>query len=922
MKNKKVFKSSFLSLAISTALGGTLLLNSAHAQSDNEPAETEESIVVYGSYAGSLDRSIQLKREADNVSDSVVAADIGKLPAVNIAEALQRVPGVTIVREAGEGQFISVRGLGPNFQTVTLNGMPMAYNENIRTSGQSGRQFRLRILPADLIDGVIVHKTSSADQMEGGIGSFVEIETLNPLEKENFFGGSFSLNFEERTDVTTPNGSLSGAWSNDEDTFGVVGGVSFSSREVQFDRLQKGGWRTEEVLDYGTILAPSDTRFTVEEENRDRLSLVGGLQYRPSENLEIDADLLYSKFDNEIAERRITFQMSNYTDTLVPGTAVVENGRLRAGTIDTRIRNTTEFSDQAHENFIFITGAKYTSGKWVFEPKISISEATSDLDTPLQRIEYRDSFGDNQLTFDYGSDPVGDSEIVSLFSTADLTDPSTIPFRRFRVRSMNSTDEDTTFAFDVTRELATTFGSTELTQFKAGIQFSDRSRDYQRRDRSNTVLRDGLTLTDDFNSVMINSNAFDQSVQNGQLFTSADRDLFLNSYVIDGEFDGVQPSASELEPTSSDLRNSYGVDEEITSIYGRVDFESEFNDLPVTGNFGVRYVKTDTSVQGTLATASEVDGVVTSTIVPATFDNSYTEVLPSLNINIELSDDEMLRFALSKTMTRPSLSELRSSINTNSSTLSEIFENGAAALNDPTIDLTASGGNPKLTPYTSINFDASYEWYFNEFGAFSTAVFYKDVSDFIASDLETQAIPFAVNDGSTLPVDIVVSSPANVGDVKIRGLEFGYTGKLEMGLGVSMSATFADSELELNISGVGIQTAGIQGISDRSFSITPFYENGPFEINMSYTYRSDFLTDSGVAVTSRPSVDDTNQTFQNGFGTLDIGSSYKFNENVEVFFQGVNMLENRPTTYTNSEDQLHQIHTYGRTLNLGVRAKF
>ncbi len=899
----------------------------ASAQAESE--ERMETIVVTGTFAGSLDRSIHVKREGESISDAVVAADIGKLPAVNVAEALQRVPGVTIVREAGEGQFISVRGLGPNFQSVTLNGMPLAYNENIRTSGQSGRQFRFRVLPADLIDGVVVSKAPTADMTEGGIGSSVEIRMLNPLDRDPFLSTSFEGTYEERADAMSPKSAVSASWQNSEGTFGVLGGVSYQEREVQFERLGNG-WGVigeEDVNDaeylHG-VAVPGDIQVTLEQEKRDRMSAVGGLQWRPTDNFEFDLDMQYSQFNNEIAERRLTYQTWGYWDNLDQSTAVIDDGRLVAGTLNgARIRNTTEFSDQAHENAIVIAGAEYNVADWIFEPRVSFSRATSDLETPLQRIEYRTEEGVGNTTFDLGTDAVSNGKINALYTDLDLTDPATVPFRRYRIRPMNSEDEDVTFKFDATRDLHMEFANLNLTQMKLGVQVSDRSRDYQRRDRSTTALRNGLELSDGFNGVMVPGNTFDQVIGQGQLWTSADWAVWRDAFVIDGEFDGVEPSASQLEPTAADLRNSYGVDEEILAAYARVDFASQINDIPFTGIAGVRYVETDSLVDGTLATA-EVDGegnVITVSSARTT-NNTYKEWLPSLNVNFDLTDDVIMRLSGSKTMTRPSLSELRDVVVPNSGTVSDIFVLGSAAMNDPSLILTAAGGNPYLKPYTSWNLDMSFEWYFDDFGAFSIAGFYKDVDDYIASDFETRTLPFAVHDGSTLPVDVLVSSPANVGDVAISGLELGFTGRLEMGLGISATATFATSKLELDKSDVGVQTAGIQGISDQSYSISPFYESGPFEINLSYTWRDDYLTDGGVTVTSRPTEEDATSYYQKGIGTLDMGASYRFAENYEAFMQAVNILENRPSTYVGSEDRLHQVHNYGRTVNFGVRAKF
>ncbi len=923
----------------SVSIAALLSVNVAMAEDEDEDQPSLETIEVIGTFSGGLDRSLDVKRDQETIADAVVAGDIGKLPAVNVAEALQRVPGVTVVREAGEGQFISVRGLGPNFQAVTLNGMPLAYNENIRTSGQSGRQFRFRVLPADLIDGIVITKAPSANMMEGGIGSNVDIRTLNPLDRDNFFSATIETNFEEHSDTLSPKGSLATGWQNSSGTFGVMGGVSYQQREVQFERFGNG-WGTlgddeDTVASLGDntflvgVTVPGDFQTTLEQEKRDRMSAVGGLQWIASDNLELDMDLLYSQFNNEIAERRLTYQTFGYWDNLNPDTAVIENGRLLAGTLNgARIRNTTEFSDQAHENIILISSLKYTVAGWELEPKLSFSRATSDLETPLQRIEYRTESGVGNTTFDLGGNAVSEGRVRTLFSDLDLSNPATVPFRRYRIRPMNSEDEDTTFRFDATRDLDLELFGLSLAKLQAGFQISDRARDYQRRDRSTTALRANLGLTDAFNNVMVPGNTFGKIIDNGQLWTSADWDLWRDSFVIvneagEVEFDGVEPSASQLVPSEADLRNSYGVDENIRAIYARLDFNSDFDGIPVSGNFGLRYVETETLVKGTLVTAED-DGAgnVSTVAVPRTSNNTYRDLLPSLNLNFELRDDVLMRIAVGRTMTRPSLSELRDVVVPNSGTVSDIYNLGETALEDPSLIFTAAGGNPFLKPYSSWNVDMSLEWYFDEFGAFSMAGFYKNVSDYISADFESRTLPFAVNDGSTLPVDIVVSSPANIGDVVISGMEFGFTKKIAMGLGIAATATFATSKLELDKSDVGVQTAGIQGISDQSYSISPFYEYGPFEMNLSYTWRSDYLTDAGVVVTSRPTEEDVTAFYQKSYGTLDMGASFNFNDNYSMFMQAVNILDNHATTYVQTEAQVHQIHFYGRTINLGFRAKF
>jgi iron complex outermembrane recepter protein len=898
----------------------------AAAQTQSSATETaaDEEIVVTAKFSDGVERSLDVKRNADSISDAVVAADIGKLPAFNVAEALQRVPGVTIVREAGEGQFISVRGLGPNFQAVTFDGMPLAYNENIRNSGQSGRQFRLQVLPATLIDSVVVIKSPTADLVESGIGSTVDIRLIKPLDRDPFIAANAYAGYEERTDTVNPNGTLSAGWRNKSHTFGLLAGVSYTKREVQFDRLRVG-WQDTAVPGLGTIRTPGDAQPYLELENRERISAVAGLQWRPAPGVEVELDGLYSKFNNETTERRLTYYIPSQIARLDPTTAVVEDGRLVAGTIrGARIRNYAEYMDQSHQNLQLNGKVKLDIGGWHVEPRFSYARATSDLNTPIQRVQYRTANGaGGNLTFDFSNDVLKDGKVNSLYTDLDLTTGAGMVFESFAVRPINSKDEDKSGILNVSRDLDFGVGGFTFTQLRFGGQYSDRFRDYQRRDRSNTALRPGATRTAEYLQYPVPSNAFNQSIAHGQPWANVDWGLFNQNYTLGSEFDGVNPSAYDLVPNAADKQNSYRIGEQISAGYGRLDFESNMGGVPLTGNIGLRYVRTRTSVDGTtVSPVSNGSGGVTTDVTPVTTRATYTEWLPSANAMFKFADNVQLRLGVAKTMTRPSLSELRNSINTNSVTVTSIYNQGAAALQDPTLNLQASAGNPNLRPYTSWNFDVSFEWYFSKFGAFTAAAFHKDIKDYIASDFETRTLAFAVNDGTTLPVDILVATPTNVGDAKISGIEFGYTNKLPFGLGVTATATFATTKLELDRAGVGLQTAGIQGVSDVSYSITPFFESGPFEFNVSYTYRSDYITDSGALVTSLPTADDVVAYYQKGFGIVDLGASYQVKPNIELFAQAVNLLDQRQVSFAGSRREFTEIHTFGRTVNFGVRAKF
>jgi TonB-dependent receptor len=918
-------------LLLSTVAAAALAAGVAQAQQAAAPPESTQvdEVVVTGSFTNSLKDALQLKRNADGVSDAVSASDIGNFPAVNVAEALQRVPGVSISREAGEGQFVSVRGLGPNFQAVTLNGSPIAYNENIRNSDQSGRQFQFRVIPADLISAIVVAKTPTPDMIDGGIGSNIDIRLASALNTDPFVSARAFTHYENRTEEHTPNGSLSGAWRNAEGTFGVVAGISYQTRDVQFDRFQSFGY-TKRVIDGQSVNVANDITLTLEHEERRRLSAMAGLQWKPVDNLSVTLDTLYSNFKNKIDENRVGFEWGGRADfnaRLVPGSAVIKNGVLYGGTINGgRVSRNAEFSAQNHDNVFVKLAADYAVGGWTFKPSISHSEAKSGLDTPLQRLESRTADNAAGLTysFAYGDDPVGDKTVAKVNTNLNLLSPTSTTFSSYRIRPTNSKDKDTTGLFDLSRKLDFGGDAFRLGELRVGGQYTDRSRDYQRRDRVMTA-RAGVTVDGSFLDYRLNDNVFDETIQNGiGPWMSFNRGKFMNAFVVpNGEYNGAEPQSDDLVATGADMQQSYFVGEKVKALYGRADFESQLGGKSVSGNFGVRWVSTDTTVKGTLLTATTgAGGAVTTVITPKTFEGSYDKFLPSLNVKVDLTDQLLLRLAASRSLTRPSLADLRTATVPNSSLISDVYERGQLALDQAAASSKVGvGGNPELMPYTSTNFDASLEWYFSKFGGVSVAAFHKDISDFIGAIARPETVVFSTRTGQTLTSDLLITRPQNIGDAKISGVEFGASYKLDLGLGIAASATFTNSEGEIQTA-AGTTKAKLQGVSDTSYSISPFYEKGPFEVHFSYTYRSEFAANGNISPGSNAVTDPNAAILADGFGTWDVGASWKFNKQFQVFLEGTNITDQRQGVYQGNKNQLFQIHEYGPSYNFGLRATF
>ncbi|WP_309628447.1 TonB-dependent receptor [Brevundimonas sp.] len=913
--------------------GAAAVAAPAAALAQTAPAQDETSvddIVVTGSFANSLADALTIKRRADSISDVVSASDIGNFPAVNVAEALQRVPGVSISREAGEGQFVSVRGLGPNFQSVTLNGSPIAYNENIRNSDQSGRQFQFRVIPADLISAIVVTKSPTADLIDGGIGSNIDIRTADALATEPFATARIFSHYENRTEENTPNGSISAGWRNADRTFGVVAGVSLATRHVQFDRVQTTGY-TNRVINGATVSAPNEIQLTLEQEERTRISAMAGLSWKPTDSFALRADALYSRFNNVIDEDRISFGFggrADFTTRFVASSARVVDGVLYAGQMNGgRIDRSAEYSEQQHENLFVKLQADWDVLGWTVTPSISYSEANSFLPVPLQRIGGATAENPAGLTYsyDFGDDPIGNREYASLLTNLDLSSPTSTRATTYRTRPINSEDNDKTALLNIQRDLDARFGALELGSIRFGGQYTDRSRDYQRRDRVLTA-RPGIDVnTPAFLDQQLPSNAFDRSI--GNLYPQGltyNRTLYGISFVIPNESNDTNAQSDDLVATGADLQQSYGVDEQITALYGRADFSVDFGPVPMDANLGLRWVSTDTLVKGTLLTAGRnAAGAVTTVVNPQTFEGSYEEFLPSLNLNFELRDDVLLRLGASRTLTRPSLADLRTAVVPNSGLITRVFLEGQTALDTAVPGARVGvGGNPELQPYTSVNYDASLEWYFNDFGALYGAVFSKDISDFIGGIARTEQILFATQAGQTLTADLQITRPQNIGDATIQGFEVGVSYKLDWGLGLSASATLTESEAQIEATPGVVTTAGLQGVSDESFSISPFFERGPFEAHFSYTYRSDFAANGNISPGSNAVLDENSAIMADGFGTLDFGASWQVNDTFQVFAEGTNILDARQAVYFGKESRPFQIHEYGPSYNLGLRATF
>ena len=859
-----------------------------------------ESITVIGRLSEQIEESLRRKQAADVISDSASSTRIGELPAANLAEALQRVPGVAIEREVGEGQFVSVRGLGPLFQSVTLNGAPVAFNENIRNSTQSGRQFRFRALSADLLAGAQLTKSATPDLIEGGIGSNIDIETIGGLDGDPFVSVRGGVAVEARTREPQADLSIAGRFVSGDGDWGLVGGVSQEGRSVLYDRFQIQRYAAV-TINGEQVVAPSDVRTTVEHEDRLRRSLFLGGEWRASPSVRLRFDGLVSTFDNTIREDRVVYGLGGLLEaadaTTVIQDGVVTAGSVQAGTID----NNTEFSEQAHLNVVLSGVATVTVGEWTVEPRISLSRARSQLDTPLERISFRASTSPSYV-FDLRN-AASDRKAALIGTDLDLTDASAFTFKRLGIRAIKSVDDDVTALVDVRRPLDVSMGVMNLTDVRLGAQISDRSRDYQRRDRE-AALRPGAAVTPAFLGSQFHDGVFDPLIERHPgRWAAADFDLFQNAFLISGESDILAVSPDALVPTGTDLQNSYAVGERVGAVYGRVDFEGQGAGTPFFGNLGLRLVTTRTQVNGAFLNAGQ-NGI--AAIRPVSHTGADTALLPSLNIAFDFDQGRRLRLAASRTMTRPSLADLRLATVPASSLVSAIYERGQAEIDAPSPGsiFTGVGGNPDLSPYMSTNLDASYEWSFPQ-GALSVAVFHKRIDDFIGLVEAPEMLVFETRAGPLVRAEVLMSRPANLGRATSRGLEVGLHRRLLSGFGLWASGTFTDGE--------GPAGRGLAGVSRLAYSINPFFERGPVAVSLSWSWRSAFRSEADM---QGGGVSDFTVA---AAGYLDAQASFEIGAGGALVIAASNLTDTTDLAYEHDTRRLLQLGRVGPSVTASLR---
>lgn len=859
------------------ALSISAIVPSAEA---NERADIIEEVIVRGDYSASLQSALAAKRDANSVIDAIAAEDIGKFPAQNIAEALQRVTGVSIVRDRGEGVYVRVRGLGSNFQVTTLNNRTMAVNENVRTSGQFGRQFRFDTLPAELVSSVEVIKSPTANMDEGAIGGTININTFRPLDLGGAkYTASMQASQNQLADKTDPRGSALASWASPDNTLGFLLAGAYAQRSVRQDRSLNFGWTEtpagidtngDGTQDSGPIITPGGIRPTLELEDRERFGLGAALQWQPSASLDVNFDLLY--VDQEVKYDEFTYSADYRVNELVPGSAVIRNGALVGGrTLNGAVQIGRESSGIHDENLALGLNGVLMLDHWELSADVFHATADSEDSDPILRTRFRRTSG---IEFEFLFPKVDGESVPSIrYASANLLDPAQWPGRRLEWRTIRAEDEEQSLQLDAKRDVE----FLGFNEFATGVKLRERSRDYNRRD---LVRSDG-----------VEGEVFDESYFTRfpvQGFLGDAEGNFPQVWLVPDEakFWSDFPSSAVLaaELSSGDLRNSYQIDETINSAYAMLNMNNSLAGKPLRGNIGLRITQTEQTSSG----HASVSGVTT----PVEFTSDYNDFLPSANFALNITDALITRVALAKVITRPDLQDLAPRLTFNSGEV-----------------LTATGGNPNLKPFEAWQYDATLEWYINDITALSAGVFYKDVSTFI----QTQNSDLVFG-GETY----LLTSKVNGSNADVAGLELAYQQLFDglphpfNGLGVQANYTYTDSSA-VYVDGDESVKGDLEDVAKNSYNVTALYEKGGFGVRFSYSWRDGVLNEIGT----------NNLATENKaeFGSLDFSTSYDINDTFSIFAEGINITGEAQQEFV-ADDEFRSYTFYGRTYSIGLRASF
>ena len=880
--------------------GGSENLSEGQTVSSDQRGDSGDqsvSEVVVTGFRESLAQAHAIKRDAVGSEDVIVAEDIAAFPDLNLAESLQRIPGVTIDRDSGEGRQITLRGLGPDFTRTDLNGMEVLGNTASGMDNRGGvsrtRSFDYSLFASELFDSVTVLKSYAADQDEGGIGGTVQLSTAKPFDYDGFKAViSAKGQSNSYTKTVTPRlvGLISDRWGD----FGALVSVAYSTNDSNEFGYRNWGWSQIKVspgnigpgvsaadaalLESGSIYAPQADTFSSWYDHRTRLGTTLSLQYESTDSLKFGFDALFSRLTNDRDNYVLAAAGTNALTGNVSGTQVLQSDVIQGNTlvaaqytgVDMRSEHNTE-SDSTNFYQTVLHGSDQVTDALLVTGLVGYSR--SDYELPYFDkvfLESKDqAFGFNDMS----SMPVNNYGY-------NINDPSQYNLMRLDTQANSIISAYTNAKLDVAYTL------NSIATLKAGAEFKNFTNDgAQWNDKvfydtpTDTAIPPGDKLGVPVSTIV----PYVVGNLNG-------------TYNYIGQTRNIE-TAAFLSPGSN-----YDVREKTVDGYLQYDLNTLLWDHRVKANAGLRYYSTDMTSTGSLSNGS--------TLEPVSVPNDYNGVLPALNVAVFVQPELVARFSANRDISRPALANLAAA-----GTISTAPFGGSLSI-----------GNPYLKPFIANSAEGSLEYYAGKVGFASVGVFYKKMDNFISS--MTTVEPYSATGyplsfllpGQTGSILYNVTEPVNVNGASIRGVEvavqrdFDFLPGFLQHLGVVANGTYADGSSPAIINGVSVSLPLVD-LSKYSANATLYYETREWGMRISEAYRGQYLDSAGGNGNIGEGYEATNN--------VDFAAHYNITPRMKVTLEGINLTNQHIVQFTDIYAKRIEVNTSsGRTFLLGATAEF
>lgn len=929
------FRALKFALGASTAALALVPLNSASAQeapaADTAPVDeaNEPAPIVVTGFRESLSSALGIKRTATASIDAIKAEDIAEFPDLNLAESLQRIPGVAISRVNGEGRNISVRGLGPEYTRVRINGM-----EAIGTTGGTdnsggvnrGRGFDFNIFSSDLFSSLAVRKTASADVEEGSLGATVDLNVSHPLDfRKPTVTVSVQGSYNDLARKMKPRFTGLVTTSNDAGTVGALLSVAYEERSLREEGANitrwtyggfNGGFNAASTLPGYTIAQinnstnldtalfhPRIPGLVSYDINQKRLGAALSLQFKPSDGTLITLDGLYSRLEGTRAESQfqaISFSRSGSgkPQTIIRTGVVDANNNIISGTFDA-----VDLRVQARYDVLktdFYEGTANLEQQLGESLKFTglVGYSKSEFRNPIQTTVTLDAANTNNFKYDFTT------RFPAIIPGVDITNPATFAFT-------NGTSEVRIRPQTVDNSFATAKGALEWTAsesitLKTGV-------DWRRFTYASTEGRrlSGETVVQTLTPAQIAAGTTQFTGFGRGLNLPAgtptgwvvpDLNKFISLY---GIYDNPLYAIGGIENATA--RGSFvTVEEKDLGAYGMVEFNLKDKGIPLRGDAGVRFVNTKQTATGYASQGATINLV--------TAERSYDNWLPSANFVFDASDNLLIRFAAAKTLARAGIGSLSPGGNLSVSGGNRTF----------------SSGNPDLNPTKSTNLDFAVEWYPTRGAIYSVALFQKDIGTFVQSlsvsvPYADLGLPDSLLTGTTAsPTDtFIVTRPINSSGGKLKGFEvnmqqpFTFLPGPLSHFGVLANFTYVKSDIKYCTvaSCSTFVIAPLVGLSKYAANGTLYYEDSKFSVRGSVAYRSSYLV--AVPGTEGNAWNGTNKTI-----SVDAQVSYAINDHLKLSLEGINLTDTKNDQFVDETNRLNVLTHSGRQFNFGAKFTF